>query len=79
MENINLWRSLKWAFVNIESHPKGSFESIFTFLCFFIAVGVFHTIVRYPINKYYDWEDPLDKPGQMDEVSSEATLRRMKY
>ena len=52
---------------------------MFTFLCFFIAVGALHTMVRYPINKYYDWEDPLDKPGQMDEVSSEATLRRMKY
>ena len=60
VDKFNLKTFLIWVFKNSETHPTYSFEHLFSCLCFFIAVISVWSVFRIPIDKYYDWEDPLD-------------------
>ncbi len=80
MEKFDLKQTLAWTFKNKETYSNISFENFFTNLVYMIAFFILYEIVRYPIEKYYDWEDPLTEEAVgIDETNSEATLRKMKY
>ena len=80
IENFDIRQPIAWTFKNKETHPNISFENFFTNFVYLIAFCIIYEIVRYPIEKYYDWEDPLTEEAVgIDETNSEATLRRMKY
>ena len=80
MEKFDLKQTLAWTFKNKETYSNISFENFVTNLVYMIAFFILYEIVRYPIEKYYDWEDPLTEEAVgIDETNSEATLRKMKY